>query len=173
MKMIEDYINMTRLLVLKHGASYLYHYSLGELLSYAYEALMSAYNSFDGRGDIDGWISYKIKKTLLECSKPYRMYPGLFIKGRGGRADVEFVEFDESTAPTNGYEVQRMIDRQYIEYLMSKARLTERRRRRLKLYYLDGLTNAEIADIEGVTEAAICGANKRAIRKLRRICEQV
>ena len=162
--MIENYIPMVRKLVLKHGSRYFGVYSLEELLSYAYEALIRAYDNFNGCGDPSGWISYKIKKAMAECGKHYRRYPGI-------SSAIEFIELDESMLSTNGYEVQRMIDRQYIECLMERAKLTKKLKRRLWLYYFDEYTYREIADIEGVSESAIWEGCKRAIEKMQQVLD--
>ena len=63
-------------------------------------------------------------------------------------------------------EEEQRIRRKKLEHVMSK--LTPAQYRAVKLYYYEGYTQAEIADITGTTEANVCKTMKRALERLRK-----
>lgn len=56
--------------------------------------------------------------------------------------------------------------RKKLEHVMSK--LTPAQYRAVKLYYYEGYTQAEIADITGTTEANVCKTINRALERMRK-----
>lgn len=56
--------------------------------------------------------------------------------------------------------------RKKLEHVMSK--LTPAQYRAVKLYYYEGYTQAEIADLTGTTEANVCKTINRALERMRK-----
>ncbi len=63
-------------------------------------------------------------------------------------------------------EEEQRTRRKKLEHVMSK--LTPAQYRAVKLYYYEGYTQAEIADITGTTEANVCKTINRALERLRK-----
>lgn len=64
-------------------------------------------------------------------------------------------------------EEEQRTRRKKLEHIMSK--LTPAQYRAVKLYYYEGYTQAEIADITGTTEANVCKTINRALERMRKI----
>ena len=63
-------------------------------------------------------------------------------------------------------EEEQRTRRKKLEHVMSK--LTPAQYRAVKLYYYEGYTQAEIADITGTTEANVCKTINRALERMRK-----
>ena len=166
-----DYVDFARMLVPKYGKVYMPIFRYGKLLSYAYEAMVIACRSYDGTTPLKSWITLKVRKSFPELARDEdilkRNQREWFAK-RGFENPV-LVNIDEVPLSTNGYEVQRMIDQQHIRFLVKKARLTESMKRRLNLRFFEGYKMLEIAKMEGITESAVSGSIRQALKKLRSV----
>lgn len=63
-------------------------------------------------------------------------------------------------------EEEQRSRRKKLEHVMSK--LTPAQYRAVKLYYYEGYSQAEIADITGTTEANVCKTINRALERMRK-----
>jgi RNA polymerase sigma factor (sigma-70 family) len=171
--MIEDYIPFVRKLVSKYGRAHFKYFTHDELLSYAYEALVNSYRSFNGRGSIEGWISYRVQKSLFQCVRD----GDLLARAQRDRVkagidlDIEFVSVEDSNVCSNGYHIKQFENRHSIESLIRQARLSEKEKRRIGMYIYDHLTQAEISRMEGVGEAAVSQSHLKTINKLKSVVE--
>lgn len=171
--MIEDYIPFTHMLVVKYGRRYLPYFSFDELLSYAYEALVNSYRSFNGKGNIKGWILYNVRNSLSDCARDGDWLSTRYRKNvkAGIDPDIEFIDIEESNVCSNGDHIKQFEDRCFIEHLIREAGLTEKEKRRLEMYIYERLTQVEISRVEGVGEAAVSLSHLESIRKLRAVWE--
>lgn len=66
-----------------------------------------------------------------------------------------------------------LLDRMESAARLHKAidKLTEVQRRRLRLYYFEGLTYSRIAKLEGVSHRAIIYSIEQALKQLKTLCE--
>lgn len=168
---LESFIPFVKMLVKKYGNPYLRHdhSTLGDLLSYGYEALVRAYNSWDGRTKLKWWIKYKVRRSFSSfvrdtdfATRPHRR----LIK-QGEEPNIVFIDPEEANLSVNGYRIKCMIDHYYVQHLLSVARLTSREKRRVKKYYFEDFLMSEIAASEKVGVAAISQTINSALEKMR------
>ena len=79
------------------------------------------------------------------------------------------MDFADDSLPVCDIIIQdeeRRTRRKKLEHVMSK--LTSAQYRAVKLYYYEGYTQAEIADITGTTEANVCKTINRALERMRK-----
>lgn len=168
---IDEYIKFTQMLIKKYGRYYLKYFSYPELLSYAYEAMLIARRSFSGKGSIRGWINLKVRLALKQCARDgdliTRYHRNDIKKGLAEEIEILSADSDEVTLSSNGYAIKRFEDHQFIERLIKKAKLSERSKKRLRKYYLEGFSLKEIAANEGRGVAAISLSNIVAIKKMK------
>lgn len=83
-----------------------------------------------------------------------------------GDLGMDFADDSLSVYEMIVQEEEQGTRRKKLEHVMSK--LTPAQYRAVKLYYYEGYTQAEIADITGTTEANVCKTINRALERLRK-----
>ena len=83
-----------------------------------------------------------------------------------GDLGMDFADDSLSVYEMIVQEEEQGTRRKKLEHVMSK--LTPAQYRAVKLYYYEGNTQAEIADITGTTEANVCKTINRALERLRK-----
>lgn len=83
-----------------------------------------------------------------------------------GDLGMDFTDDSLSVYEMIVQEEEQGTRRKKLEYVMSK--LTPAQYRAVKLYYYEGYTQAEIADITGTTEANVCKTINRALERMRK-----
>ena len=169
-----DYIEFTQMIVSRFASPYFESYSFWSILSYAYEAMVKACRSYNGTGTPEGWISFKVKKSFIQIFRDNDVISkGLRAKAQRGEyvEEPKFINIDEVPLSTNGYEVQRMIDRQHIGFLFREARLSEAKKRRLNLRFFEGYKLLEIAEMEGISESGVSGSIINSLKKLHSVAK--
>ena len=81
---------------------------------------------------------------------------------------MDFADDSLSVCDVIIQEEEQRTRRKKLEHVMSK--LTSAQYRAVKLYYYEGYTQAEIADITGTTEANVCKTINRALERMRKFC---
>lgn len=79
---------------------------------------------------------------------------------------MDFADDSLSVCDVIIQEEEQKTRRKKLEHVMSK--LTPAQYRAVKLYYYEGYTQAEIADITGTTEANVCKTINRALERMRK-----
>lgn len=79
---------------------------------------------------------------------------------------MDFADDSLSVCDVIIQEEEQRTRRKKLEHVMSK--LTSAQYRAVKLYYYEGYTQAEIADITGTTEANVCKTINRALERMRK-----
>ena len=83
-----------------------------------------------------------------------------------GDLGMDFADDSLSVYEMIVQEEEQRTRRQKLEHVMSK--LTPAQYRAVKLYYYEGYSQAEIADITGTTEANVCKTINRALERMRK-----
>ena len=83
-----------------------------------------------------------------------------------GDLGMDFADDSLSICDMIIQEEDQRTRRKKLEHVMSK--LTPAQYRAVKLYYYEGYTQAEIADITGTTEANVCKTINRALERMRK-----
>lgn len=83
-----------------------------------------------------------------------------------GDLGMDFADDSLSICDMIIQEEEQGTRRKKLEHVMSK--LTPAQYRAVKLYYYEGYTQAEIADITGTTEANVCKTINRALERMRK-----
>ena len=83
-----------------------------------------------------------------------------------GDLGMDFADDSLSVYEMIVQEEEQGTRRKKLEHVMSK--LTPAQYRAVKLYYYEGYTQAEIADITGTTEANVCKTINRALERMRK-----
>lgn len=83
-----------------------------------------------------------------------------------GDLGMDFADDSLSVYEMIVQEEEQRTRRKKLEHVMSK--LTPAQYRAVKLYYYEGYTQADIADITGTTEANICKTINRALERMRK-----
>lgn len=83
-----------------------------------------------------------------------------------GDLGMDFTDDSLSVYEMIVQEEEQGTRRKKLEHVMSK--LTPAQYRAVKLYYYEGYTQAEIADITGTTEANVCKTINRALERMRK-----
>ena len=83
-----------------------------------------------------------------------------------GDLGMDFADDSLSICDMIIQEEEQGTRRKKLEHVMSK--LTPAQYRAVKLYYYEGYTQAEIADIIGTTEANVCKTINRALERMRK-----
>lgn len=159
-KKIEKHLSRALLLARRYACSYSENMNGDDFESLAYWTVLTQLPRFNGKGSEWGWLCYKLKRNfadLLRKENPHwRMLHLLPL---------------QSVKPlllsTNGEALKQMEQQQFIRHLMRRAGLKAKEVKRLSQYYYEGLTKAEIAREECVTESAISASIRRALIKLR------
>ena len=160
--MIEDYIHIAKNVASSFTKCYWWLVDPDEFLSCAYLALAKNYENFNGDGDITAWLYSRIRYELLDFMRKEDPI------GRQIR-QTDLDSIDPMLLSVNGYEIKRFEDHQFIDRLMSCAKLPDRNRRRIYNYFLEDMTMKEIGKMEGVGEAAVSISIKRTLAKMRGI----
>ena len=83
-----------------------------------------------------------------------------------GDLGMDFADDSLSVYEMIVQEEEQGTRRKKLEHVMSK--LTPAQYRAVKLYYYEGYSQAEIADITGTTEANVCKTINRALERMRK-----
>ena len=163
-----DYIDFVQMLVAKYAGPYRGMHSWDEILSHAYEAMLAACRSYDGAIPLKSWITLKVRKSFPQLSRDVDVAKR-YQRARSDFIEPVFIDIDEVTLSTNGHEIQRMIDRQHIRFLVERACLSETKKRRLNLRFFEGYKLREIGEMEGVGESAVSLSIIESFKRMRSV----
>ena len=119
--------------------------------------------------DITGNLErVEISEEVAELLNTFRREEKAYyrkIRKRRQKAKGADISYQDWLGITNNFE-DHLLDKVLIEYLLQQ--LTEKEKERIKLYYLQGYTYAEIAQMENKSVTAIYLSITRAIEKIKR-----
>ena len=120
--------------------------------------------------DITGNLErVEISEEVAELLNTFRREEKAYyrkIRKRRQKAKGADISYQDWLGITNNFE-DHLLDKVLIEYLLQQ--LTEKKEKeRIKLYYLQGYTYAEIAQMENKSVTAIYLSITRAIEKIKR-----
>jgi RNA polymerase sigma factor (sigma-70 family) len=136
-----------------------------ELLAVAYEAALTAAESYDGRGDVGAWLYRKVDWALKDWKRTGGRSQG-WERKRGRIAHVSATdptEFAGASLPDESAD--QAFEKVELRALLST--LQPRAAEVLRLYYTEGLTLYQIGALFGVTESRICQIHRAALAELR------
>ena len=118
---------------------------------------------YDGRGSQEGYrvqcVKWAVKKTMVRL---FEMKKILYFSSKIQSGSGEKTLLDA---------VKNIPAKQYTYYdissLLEWKMLTQKEKDRLRMYYVEGKTYKEIAEIEGMSLEGICKSIKRTVQKIK------
>lgn len=133
-----------------------------ELASYAYLGLLRAARSFDPERS-RSFGAYAAIKGVYNAIDEMRT-DGMVRRAGDGRQDPQSLQ-SEVVDPDGGREMEHLCNRDLSGALLELLDADDRKL--LMMYYGKSMNVAEIAEIRGVTESAICMRHGQIVRRLR------